>query len=45
MKKFIAKINNLGQWKEGETELIFQDNTTAMTIADMKLVPLLCPSR
>jgi hypothetical protein len=38
-------INNLGHWEEGETELIFYDNPTAMTTADMELLPLLCPSR
>jgi hypothetical protein len=45
IKNFIAKINNLGQWEEGEIELMFEDNPTTMTPADMELVPLLCPSR
>jgi hypothetical protein len=39
------KINNLGQWEEGETEQIFEDNPTAMTTTNIELVPLLCPSR
>jgi hypothetical protein len=45
IKNLIAKINNLGQREEGEIELIFEDNPTAMTTADMELVSLLCPSR
>ena len=40
----ISKINGLGQWEEGKTELILQWNPTAMTIPDMKFVPLFCPS-
>jgi hypothetical protein len=44
IKNLIAKINTLGQREEGETELVFYDNPTAMTTADMELVPLLCPS-
>jgi hypothetical protein len=44
IKTFIGKINNLGEWEQGKTELIFLDNPTAMTTADMELVPLLCPS-
>jgi hypothetical protein len=45
IKNLIVKINNLGQQEEGEPELIFEDNPTAMTTTDMELVPLLCPSR
>jgi hypothetical protein len=37
IKNFIGKINNLGQQEEGEIELIFLDNPTAMTATDMEL--------
>jgi hypothetical protein len=41
----VTEVNNSEQGKEGETELILQDTPTAMAIVDMKLVPLLSPSR
>jgi hypothetical protein len=44
IKNFIVKINNLGQREEGEIELIFSDNPTAMTTTDMELVALLLNS-
>jgi hypothetical protein len=41
----ITEVNNSGKGEEGKAELILEDTPTVMTIADMKLVALICPSR